>query len=211
MNEIKYEDFYSKNTKYYHTIHHVNNLLKLWMKYRNDFLIEYPDLNEDALIEAIKWHDSYYVPGENDNENLSIKLYIDNVKMVNPLVCLIIESTKVGYNDHDLTDELKVMHDLDWSGFNDYEVFKVNCEKIYTEAIEVGKFDPFNVRRNQIDFYRKFAEKPLYLTKTFSKFNVSAKENMLKLANELEDRYFCKNPVIFLGAKDKINFKINND
>jgi hypothetical protein len=79
-----------------------------------------------------------------------------------------------------------VMHDLDWSGFNDYEIFKENCEKICREAIDVGKFEESVVRQNQINFYRKFAEKPLYMTKTFSKFNDIAKENMLKLANELE-------------------------
>ena len=190
-----YEDFYSKNDNHYHTIHHVNTLLKLWKEYREEFLKEYPNLNEDALIEAIKWHDSYYVPGEKNNEYLSVKLYTDNVKMIVPLVCLIIESTKIGHEDFNFLDELKVMHDLDWSGFNDYEVFKANCEKICTEAVEVGKFDQFTVRINQIDFYRKFAEKPLYLTKTFSKFNDIAKENMLKLADELENTYLCKKSV----------------
>ena len=103
------------------------------------------------------------------------------------LIDLIISSTRIGYNfDLVAMPELIVMHDLDWSGFNDYEIFKENCEKICREAIDVGKFEESVVRQNQINFYRKFAEKPLYITKTFSKFNDIAKENMLKLANELE-------------------------
>ena len=83
------------------------------------------------------------------------------------------------------------MHDLDWSGFIDYETFKNNCEKIYQEVIDfnISPDENFrkNVRKNQINFYRKFAEKPLYMTKTFSKFNDIAGKNMLRLADELEE------------------------
>jgi predicted metal-dependent HD superfamily phosphohydrolase len=195
-----YKEYYSTNEKHYHTIHHIENLLNLWNEYKDEFKKEYPDLNEEALITAIKWHDSYYIPGDSNNELNSILNYMNasskeigyengyNISIgTDPLVCLIIESTIVGYDQFDLLPELKVMHDLDWSGFNDYEIFKNNCEKICLEAIEVGKLEEIDVRRNQIQFYRKFAEKPLYLTKTFEKFNNVAKDNMLKLANELEN------------------------
>lgn len=207
MNTFKnYDYFYSKNDKHYHTIYHINNLLKLWKEYREEFLKEYPNLNEDALIEAIKWHDSYYVPGNPTNELQSVDYYINassikvghengyNVSIgPNPLVCLIIESTQIGYDFTNMPAECKVMHDLDWSGFNDYETFKNNCEKIYQEVIDNNPFtkedETFGqkVRKNQIDFYRKYAEIPLYFTKTFSKFNDVARENMLKLADELEE------------------------
>jgi predicted metal-dependent HD superfamily phosphohydrolase len=195
-----YKEYYSTNEKHYHTIHHIENLLNLWNEYKDEFKKEYPDLNEEALITAIKWHDSYYIPDDSNNELNSILNYMNasskeigyengyNISIgTDPLVCLIIESTIVGYDQFDLLPELKVMHDLDWSGFNDYEIFKNNCEKICLEAIEVGKLEEIDVRRNQIQFYRKFAEKPLYLTKTFEKFNNVAKDNMLKLANELEN------------------------
>ena len=197
----EYTDFYSCNTNHYHTIYHIDNLLKLWEEYREEFLKEYPDLNEDALITAIKWHDSYYVPGEDANEFISIQRYADNVEMIDPLVCLIIESTIIGYDQFDLSPELKVMHDLDWSGFNNYIIFKDNCEKIYQEVIDHNPFPKEDenfgqkIRRNQIEFYRKFAKNQLYLTKTFSKFNYIAKENMLKLADELENTYFCRKSV----------------
>ena len=197
-----FREFYKTNTEYYHTINHVYDLLNLFQKYRAEFLHEYPNLNEFALFEAIKWHDSFYIPGYECNENKSAAqflIYNDNSKLTSDtidLIDLIITSTKIGYNFTDeLPSECKVMHDLDWSGFNDYELFKTNREKIYREAVEVGKFDSCTVRRNQIDFYRKFSEKPLYLTKTFSKFNDIAKENMLKLADELENTYFCERSV----------------
>lgn len=190
---MSYIKYYSKNADHYHTIFHVENLLSLWEKYRNEFLTEYPRLNENALIEAIKWHDSYYVPGDALNEQKSALLFLKYADESNytpneiQLIDLIISSTRIGYNfDLVAIPELMVMHDLDWSGFNDYEIFKENCEKICREAIDVGKFEESVVRQNQINFYRKFAEKPLYMTKTFSKFNDVAKENMLKLANELE-------------------------
>ena len=196
-----YKEYYSTNEKHYHTIFHIENLLNLWNEYKDEFKKEYTDLNEEALITAIKWHDSYYIPGDTNNELNSILNYMNasskgigyengyNISIgSDPLVCLIIESTIIGYDKFDLSPELKVMHDLDWSGFNNYETFKNNCEKICLEAIEVGKLEEIDVRRNQIQFYRKFAEKPLYLTKTFEKFNNVAKDNMLKLANELENK-----------------------
>jgi hypothetical protein len=172
----------------------------LWEEYREEFLKEYPNLNEDALIEAIKWHDSYYVPGDELNEQKSAINFLnfaDNSKRSSneiQLIDLIMSSTRIGYNfDFIAIPELKVMHDLDWSGFNDYEIFKNNCEKIYQEVIDHNPFlkedESFGqkVRRNQIEFYRKYAETPLYFTKTFSKFNDVARENMLKLANKLEE------------------------
>ena len=204
--------FYSTNKKHYYTIHHIENLLKLWETYKDEFMKEFPELDEETLITAIKWHDSHYVPGDELNEVKSVENYINAVgdyvnemmeskdvdatifTLFNPLVGFIIESTKIGYDFTDESpDECKVMHDLDWSGFNDYETFKNNCEKIYQEVIDHNSSsledETFGqkVRKNQIEFYRKFAEKPLYLTKTFSKFNDIAKENMLKLAHELEE------------------------
>lgn len=209
---IDWKKFYSINKDQYHTIYHIENLLYLWEKYKDEFMEEFPELDEETLITAIKWHDSHYVPGDELNEVKSVENYINAVvdyinemmeskdvdatifTAFNPLVCLIIESTKNGYNFTDeLPAECKVMHDLDWSGFNDYETFKNNCEKIYQEAIDHNPFPKEDenfgqkIRKNQIEFYRKFAEKPLYLTKTFSKFNDIARKNMLRLADELEE------------------------
>lgn len=202
-----YREFYSTNKNHYHTIYHIENLLKLWEEYKEEFLKEFPELNENALITAIKWHDSYYVPGNPTNELQSVDYYMNassikvghengyNVSIgPDPLVCLIIESTQIGYDFTNMPAECKVMHDLDWSGFNDYEIFKENCEKIYQEAIDNCPEHILNedknlsskIRRNQIEFYRKYAKTPLYLTKTFEKFNEIAKENMIKLSNELE-------------------------
>lgn len=215
-----WKKFYSINKDHYHTIYHIDDLLRLWETHKDEFMEEFPELDEETLTTAIKWHDSHYVPGDELNEVKSVENYINTVadyisEMMeskdvdatiftefNPLVCLVIESTKIGYNFTDeLPSECKVMHDLDWSGFNDYETFKNNCEKIYQEVIDHNPFpkedETFGqkVRRNQIEFYRKFAEKPLYLTKTFSKFNDIAKENMLKLADELENTYFSRRSV----------------
>jgi predicted metal-dependent HD superfamily phosphohydrolase len=181
--------FYSTNVKHYHTIYHVENLLKLWNQYREEFLNEFPRLNEKALLTAIRWHDSFYQPGNSLNEELSICRYMNAYgEQFDPFVCAIIKSTEIGYECLNLASEFKVMHDLDWSGFNNFDEFKENCNKICTEAVELGHFDINVVQQNQINFYRKFAEKPLYLTKTFEKFNSSAKTNMLNLANELEQK-----------------------
>lgn len=207
-----WKKFYSINKDHYHTIYHIENLLKLWEAYKDEFMKEFPELDEETLITAIKWHDNHYVPGDELNEVKSVENYINAVRdyvnemmeskdvdatiftLFNPLVGFIIESTKIGYNFTDESPaECKVMHDLDWSGFNDYEAFKSNCEKIYQEAIDHNPFSEEDetfgqkVRKNQIEFYRKFAEKPLYLTKTFSKFNDMARKNMLRLADELEE------------------------
>jgi hypothetical protein len=150
----KLTKFYSTNVKHYHTIHHVENLLKLWNQYREEFLNEFPDLNEEALLTAIRWHDSFYQPGNQLNEELSICRYMNAYgEQYDPFVCAIIKSTEIGYECLNLAPEFKVMHDLDWSGFNNFDEFKENCNKICTEAVELGHFDMVNITIKNIKNY----------------------------------------------------------
>lgn len=59
-----WKKFYSVNKNHYHTIYHIENLLKLLEVYKDEFKNEFPKLDEESLLLAIKWHDSHYIPGD---------------------------------------------------------------------------------------------------------------------------------------------------
>jgi len=181
---MEYHKFYNKNERYYHNIFHVNRLLEEYKKHKEEFKKEYIDYNEDDLITAIKWHDSFYEIGNPENEVRSAILYKDNVEKAKQSVVDIIESTDLSNKVFD-TNEKKIMHDLDYCAFKDVNYFRITSKLIRNEAIELGNYDEILVIDNQIKFYKKLLEKPMYLTKTYSKYNEVVKNNLVIIINEL--------------------------
>jgi predicted metal-dependent HD superfamily phosphohydrolase len=175
--KIDYKNYYNTNERYYHNIFHIEHLLSEYHLHLNDFKDEFEEYNENDLITAIQWHDSYYEVGNKNNEFISGILYWNNVKQPNYKVFGIIESTKIGYKNFD-SFEKRIMHDLDYSVFRDIELFKITSKQIRTEAIELGKYPEEVVIKNQILFYEQLLDKPLYLTKTYAKYNEIANNNL---------------------------------
>jgi len=189
------ERYYSKNYKKYHTIHHIKRLFELYFTHRDEFLAEFPSLNEEALLEAIAWHDSVYLIGVELNETFSAQLYIDYClkKEMDPYdrVCEAILSTKIGTKNFP-DDAQKVLHDLDWSSFAGYyHKFVDDSEKILFEATCDGIYSVKEVKENQLKFYELIFNENIYVTKTFSSSNEVAKKNLelriKQLKKELEE------------------------
>lgn len=189
--------WYRTDEKYYHTIDHVRNMFKLFLMYENQFDEEFKDDDiwynaEDGkrnLFWSIAYHDAFYMPGFCMNEKFSAEIAdeqlwkvcgIDRVAIKN-----IIISTVPGWKQIDNSLK-KIIHDLDWSGFLDYNVMLSNEKKILTEAVEVGRYNKNVVVANQIKFYKEFANVDTYLTKTFAKFNDCVKINLNRRIGELE-------------------------
>lgn len=195
MNEFikEVKKYYSANDMKYHTIYHVIYMFELYKYFENEFIKEFPDLKEkeSELFTAIAWHDSVYIPGCELNEEFSAELYAKNCdnkrKPWNKNVFHAILSTKIGTKIFMGTVE-KILHDLDWSGFTNYNMMKENEEKILYEAIDDFRYKKEEVINNQLNFYKSIADKDLYVTDTFKSFNFNekAKENLKKRIEEME-------------------------
>ena len=91
----KVENLYSKDDRKYHTLFHIENIFNLYEYFKNGFLNEFPNLNEDDLFNAIAYHDSIYVPGCKLNEDLSAKVYKNQADNPNDIVYNAILSTSI--------------------------------------------------------------------------------------------------------------------
>lgn len=188
INEV--EEYYSKNYKKYHSIHHIQRLFDIYFRFRDKFLEEFPNLNEDDLFEAIAWHDSVYIIGGELNEEFSAQLYakhmLDKGSVARGSVYNAILSTKIG-TEVSIGDIEKVLHDLDWSYFSDYyHIFKKFSEQILFEATYDELYTVKTVKENQLKFYKSYLNKDIYVTKTFSEFNEIAKKNIKLIVEQLK-------------------------
>lgn len=175
----KVSRFYRQNTKYYHTIYHIKTIFKLYEYYEKDFDKEFGEYNKDILCWAIAYHDSFYMPGFVKNEELSAiiaKTELVSITDQNEVERLILNT--IPSNNYFPTIEDKIIHDLDWSGFSQWDDFINNQRRILKEAVEVGGYPEDIVKENQYKFYKSIFDKNLYVTKTFSKFNEKAKHNL---------------------------------
>ena len=189
------EEYYSKNYKRYHSIHHIQRLFDIYFRFRDKFLEEFPNLNEDDLFEAIAWHDSVYIIGGELNEEFSAQLYakhmLDKGSVARGSVYNAILSTKIG-TEVFIGDIEKVLHDLDWSSFSDYyHIFKKFSEQILFEATYDELYTVKTVKENQLKFYKSYLNKDIYVTKTFRAGNEVARKNIelivKQLTSELEE------------------------
>ena len=181
----KVKNYYSTDGYKYHTINHVKDLFKLYYQFRDRFLKEFPELNEEDLFESIAWHDSVYIVGNPENEELSAYLYSLKVKDKKSIIYDAILSTKIGNTKFKNPVE-KVLHDLDWSGFSDFNLLQKNEEKIFFEAISNSKFKAEVVKDNQYKFYKSLVDKDIYVTETFKEANEIARKNLQLRIKQIE-------------------------
>ena len=187
----KVEEYYSKDIKQYHTIYHILELFEIYNKYKDSILNEFPNLNEEALFNAIAYHDSIYIIGCKMNEVYSAEVFVQKNRDINEDILRLtydaILSTRID-NIHYDTDVERVLHDLDWNSFSkDYSDFKRDTDKIMYEATCRHLYTEKEVRKNQLDFYKSIVNKKIYITNTFSKFNDIAKHNLECRIKEIEN------------------------
>lgn len=134
----------STDENFYHTIHHVDNMLKMYEERQKEFNLE----DDTNLKLAIYYHDIVYVPGALNNEEESAK-YTSNED-----VKRLILSTKVDFNYKFAKKDEQVLHTLDWVGFADFNMMYSNHQKIFMEALH-QRFIPLTIHENQIKFYKR--------------------------------------------------------
>ena len=209
-------NLYNVNPNYYHTYCHYLDCMNKFKKNMTTLNIEmtkvlgYPfnlEWHKDFFDEVFLWHDSVYVPGNSNNEELSAKEYkrfatkIKGERFVNFDVYEAILSTKIGYDIEGLKENTesqkrfklfcKIIHDIDWLGFANYEECLKNERKIINECLAFTDLTTNEIKEKRIKFYESIADKDLYLTETFGCYNEIARENIQKRINKLKGILKC--------------------
>ena len=183
--------WYRKDEKYYHTIHHVEDLYKKFNRYEKAFDEEFGSYDKESLFWAIAYHDCIYMPGCNCNEYLSATVAGEELDLivsylVRTKASNLIMTTAISCKNHFSAEEM-ILHDLDWMGFEDYEKMLENEIKIMNEAIFVGEYTDLEVMKGRLAFYKSLIGKTIYKTQTLAAFNEPAQANLTRRIKELEN------------------------
>lgn len=178
------DKFYSHDKKLYHSIYHVEKMLKDYDKYRNEIMEYYPDIKENIMLDIIIWHDAGYVPGDKNNEVLASALYSNNTDRLNPIVINGILSTIPFIKKYE-DDYQKIIHDLDWLSFSDYNRMMEEEILIRNEYSEVDDNIFKEGRKSFLENMLKIYGNQLYVSKVFEKYNDIAFENIKRRINEI--------------------------
>jgi predicted metal-dependent HD superfamily phosphohydrolase len=172
------------NPKFYHTISHVEYMLKNLRLYVNNLS------NEDfkTLYLTIVFHDVLYKAGEN-NETLAINT-VKNVLWFNKIIndeqknkiCDLINTTRIGTSIEKIKSIYlaDILHDLDYLSFSNPKFLKTT-DKIYNEYKLLKYVDKKEFYLNRIDFLKNLLlnfNEQIFLTKYFKSFNNIAIQNI---------------------------------
>ena len=134
------------------------------------------------LETAIIFHDCIYIPGSKFNEDDSADeadafMRDEGVdKKIRDEICDLIMSTKL---DSKLdSQEKKLLHDLDWSGFATYEQLMEDEQKILNEFRDAG-YLLREVHRARFDFYKSLDKEQIFHS-IFKKYEKIAHRNIEK-------------------------------
>ena len=185
---------YSNNLAY-HNLNHIREMLTQVSCSSYTIGVYYPDIDWEVLVQSILWHDAKYLPGNKLNEYNAVceymNFYRENAKVE---VIEAIISTIPFYNKGFSTSEQKILHDLDWFGFMEYNKMIENEENIIKEASEYLNLPVSLVKSKQLDFYKKIIaqKQPLYVTTVWGEYNEKALNNVKRRIVELENKFSPK-------------------
>eukprot|EP01126_Amoeba_proteus_P000126 TRINITY_DN10053_c0_g1_i1.p1 TRINITY_DN10053_c0_g1~~TRINITY_DN10053_c0_g1_i1.p1 ORF type:complete len:219 (-),score=37.07 TRINITY_DN10053_c0_g1_i1:37-693(-) len=175
---------YNEIQRYYHTLHHVHELLELRDSWRSRIVCS-------SVVDLSIWfHDAIYQPTRNDNEDQSAKLFVEFSKeteldnQVVEKVCRYIMATKSHKIDIDDSD-LKYFLDFDLAILGKPpELYDIYAGQIRQEYIHVPR-DKYFVGRKMV--LSELSSGGIYLTDDFiSASEGKAKENILREIQMLE-------------------------
>lgn len=185
-------NFYQQKQRYYHTMNHIQHLIKNCIKYSKD--IE----NVTIVLLSIWFHDIVYDPKKHDNEIQSIeifKIFIDHATNIfnNDIFDKELIQKVIDYIDatikHQIKDEYLKDNDIKW--FLDFDlailseqedIYNIYAKNIRNEYIHVES-PTYEDKRSQV--MQKFLDrKELYFTQQFKQdFETIARQNV---ANEIQ-------------------------
>lgn len=178
----KVRKFYRDDENFYHTIHHVIKMFEVFETYEKDFDKEFGKYDKEILFWSIAYHDCFYIPGYEFNEEISADIAFKEFN--DACIRANILSTKLNLNlKNPFTNVVfpivKILHDLDWFCFRDYFALISQEDKVIKEACEIGGYNIGDVIRNRFKFYEAIKDIDIFRTETLKHFNEEAKENIV--------------------------------
>lgn len=174
---------YERNELQYHNWQHINKMLYLIPSEMSGIA------GLSSLVDAIVWHDVFYVPGGIENERRSSDLFsilnpnATNVELVDSLIMttrdhtLTLESSPLMDAENLILHE--VMIDLDLYGLADpWQEYVATGKKIRQEF---NVYDDEQFLEGRLKFIKRFLDKPfIFQSAFFSDREVAARHNLEK-------------------------------
>lgn len=183
---LSVKEFYTlKENVHYHTINHIREMLNNMINYESEIDKYYPSINKNLLIDIILWHDAGYVPGDKENEYEAAALYMKNNKNYNLTVVDAIISTIPFSKQYD-SDYNKLIHDLDWFGFSDYNLMVKNDILIRNEYPEIDDKTFWTNKVKFLNYMLGVYGNSLYMSDVFKHLNENAYNNIQKRIKEIK-------------------------
>jgi len=185
LEKLLYSRIYTKymnhDISYYHNIYHVYNMLNIVNKLNIKNELFYKD-----LIIAICYHDSKYIPGNKFNEEQSIDNLFNDFPQLknNENLKRLILCTKVEFKEKcEFLDAEKIIHDLDFIEFSNYDKLVNNNIQIKNEFVnnKICNEKEFIIGRlNFFKMIKSFYGHNIYISKYFMNLNDIAFLNVEK-------------------------------
>ena len=179
-------DAYGEPQRVYHTLNHIRHCLKHFSRVRDRLH------DADALELAIWFHDVIYVPGANDNEQLSADCFMQmtensfEVSLRNRVYDLIMVTLHCCNEIND--DDAKFMVDIDLSSFGmPWEQFIKDSENVRKELPDVSDAEFYP---RQCAFSKSLLDKPQFFQSDyfFRHFEAQARKNLADYYNLVEQK-----------------------
>lgn len=174
----------------YHNIKHIEDSLDTLLLHKEALQNEFPDIEWDMMLQAVLFHDACYQPGDSAAEVEACAVYKRAVRHPDARIMRVIMSTSITMNLEKVRPEEKIMHDLDYFGFSDFDTLKDNEYKLINEYSGSLGIPEDDVLTSRIEFYKDTLKEAyknggFYLTNTFAKYNDKAIANIERRLEEL--------------------------
>lgn len=181
---------YSRDLNFYHTIHHIHDMLKLASK-DIEYIKTITDV--DCFITAIAYHDIVYRTNRQDNEMASAKIFETTFNWIRnefdknfsdekrQLIFDLILSTQFGYDIK--TEAEKLLHDYDYMNFSDKSKMEFSDKQILNECLRDNCFNFNLIISKRMEFYKLLYDNAIksgrfFLTDKYSYLNELAIKNI---------------------------------
>ena len=171
------ENYYNEDTRYYHTLTHIHDLLVLFHQF-NSIITQ-----KSVVFLSIIFHDIIYNPKAADNEEKSAELFQTLMTSFLPIdIITIVLDFIIATKSHQLSSNninLKLFLDFDMSIFStDRSIYIKYANSIRNEYIHVD-FEVYCVKRSEFLRSMLLPSYQIYHSEYFKENEMKAKDNIL--------------------------------
>lgn len=189
------EQYYAPaNEQTYHNIKHIEYTLDTLLLHKEALQAEFPDIEWDLMLQSVLFHDACYQPGDPAAEVEACAVYKRAVRNPDVRIMRVIMTTSSTMKLEKIRPEEKIMHDLDYFNFSNFETLKDAEYKLINEYSGSLGMSEDEVLTARIEFYKDTLKEAyknggFYLTKTFAKYSDKAIANIERRLEELGEDF----------------------